>query len=223
MRRTAEPRALIAVGTGRYADPWHPFAENAAALGTILRSDGFDVRIDDDLDGALAALDGVDLLVVCAGDPWATGATGHGAPSESLSGLRAALDRGMGVLGVHSATASLRDYPDWAAAIGAVWLPEISMHPPRGDARVEALAHPFVDGIDSFTLVDERYCFLQLVGESEVVAEHEHGGLRHPLVWVREHGAARVAYDALGHDPVSYESGEHRELVRRLARWAARV
>ena len=223
MRRTAEPRALIAVGTGRYADPWHLFADNAAALGVILRSDGFDVRIDDDLDGALAALDGVDLLVVCAGDPWANGVTGHGAPSASLSGLRAALDRGMGVLGMHSASASLRDYPDWAAAIGVVWLPEISMHPPRGVAHVEALAHPLVDGIDSFTLVDERYCFLQPVGESEVVAEHEHDGLRHPLVRVREHGAARAAYDALGHDPVSYESGEHRELVRRLARWAARV
>ena len=66
----ASPRAVIATGTGRYGDPWHPFSETSARIAALLRDDGWDVTVDDDVDRALAHLDGFDLLVVNAGDPW---------------------------------------------------------------------------------------------------------------------------------------------------------
>jgi hypothetical protein len=62
-------RVVIATGEGRYADPWHPFATTSQRLETVLEDAGFTVRIDGDLDGAMTRLDGVDLLVVNAGDP----------------------------------------------------------------------------------------------------------------------------------------------------------
>ena len=222
--------ALIVTGTGRYADPWHPLAETSAAIADVLTADGWRVTARSDVDAALASLgrpgmsagDEFDLIVVNTGDPWRNGETGFGAPEDSIAGLDATLGRGVGVLAMHTAVASLRDYPTWAAAIGAIWLPEVSMHPPLDAARVEIVEHPLTSGMQDFSLLDERYCWLQAVGNRTVLAQHTLDGVQHPLVWVRAHGASRVACDVLGHDTRSYESEQHRELVRRLAQWAGR-
>ena len=233
-------RALIAVGTGRYSDPWHPFADNAARVAELLTADGWDVRVDDDVDGAMTRLADVDLLVVAAGDPWGTPThagepTGPvSAPAASVAGLAEAAARGIGVIALHAAVASLRGYPNWAELTGAIWVPGSSMHPPFEDAAAFRLhASELTEGLDEAasgtagtagTLVaaDERYSHLQFTGAVTVLADHEHDRQWHPAVFTREVGAVRVAADLLGHDPRSYDSPAHRELLRRLARWAAR-
>jgi hypothetical protein len=216
-------RAVIASGSGRYADPWHPFPETSLLLAEILGGVGFAVEIDEDVDGAMTRLDGVDLLVVNAADPWLD-KPGRLAPgSPGIVGLAAALDRGIGVIALHCAAATLRDYPDWAAAIGGMWVPGQSWHPPADVAVItpgtdagDLLAEPF-------EVFDERYCSIQRIGRSRVVAQHEGPDGPEPTAWVREHGPSRIAVDLLGHDTSSYDSGEHRALVARLAAWAARA
>lgn len=215
-------RAVIATGSGRYADPWHPYPKTSAALRDVL-ADDFDVTVDTDVDRVLARLADVGLLVVNAGDPWQGDAASAGVPRESLAGLRQALERGIGVLAMHSAVATLRDHPEWAAATGGIWVPGGSFHPPAGVTRIEIADEPEVAGVSDFEVFDERYCRLQRVGDSRVVAWHGGDGAPEPAVWVREHRGARVAVDVLGHDARSYESPGHRDLVRALARWAARV
>ncbi|MDF2492667.1 MAG: ThuA protein [Microbacterium sp.] len=209
-------RALIASGSGPYADPWHPFPETSAAVAEILGTD-FDVEVHTDLDAAMERLDGVDLLVVNAGDPWPDDA--GRAPASAVQGFAAALDRGIGVLALHCAVSSMRDYPQWAPAIGAVWLPEVSFHPPAGIARIEGGSAAGID-VPDFRVQDERYCRLQHLGPKTAVAHHRHDGRREPTAWVRRVGRSRVAVDVLGHDARSYEAAEHRGLVRDLARWA---
>lgn len=226
-------RVVIASGAGRYADPWHPFAATSACVARILQESGAQVRTDDDVDRAMTALDGVDLLVVNAGDPWGSepgddgpespDVPGGGAappPRESLDGFGRALDRGIGVLALHSACASMRDYPQWALAVGRVWLPGVSFHPPADQALIhggELEGRP----IAGFRVWDERYCRLQQVGESTVVAQHDGAAGPEPTAWVRRQGRSRVAVDVLGHDERSYESAGHRALLVTLARWAA--
>ncbi len=215
-------RALIATGTGRYGDPWHPYVATSALVARVLTDAGFATVVDTDVDHAMASLAGVDLLVVNAGDPWRGDAGEQSPPEGSTAGLAAALERGVGVLGLHAATASLRDYPSWGPAIGALWLPGLSWHPPAG----RTVVHPTpagrdqLDGLEPFDVVDERYLRLQRLGTSTVVAELDHDGVRHPAAWVRTHGPSRVAGSLLGHDESSYESAGHRDLVRRLALWA---
>ncbi|WP_432543376.1 ThuA domain-containing protein [Kineococcus sp. SYSU DK002] len=216
-------RALIASGTGRYGDPWHPFAATSAALARTLTASGVDVTVEHDVDRAMTLLDDVDVLVVNAGDPWRGEDAGAVPPQASLDGLRAALERGTGVLALHAAVASLRDHPHWAAAVGAVWVPGASWHPPAGEVRVRLLAEgpgaALVRGLPDFTVHDERYLRLQRVSPVQVLADVEHDGERHPVVWVRRHGAARVAVDLLGHDTRSHEAPGHRALLARLTRW----
>ena len=84
-------------------------------------------------------------------------------------------------------------------------------------------SHAIAEGLSDFTVTDERYSGLRLDGVIEPIAEHEEGGMRHPLVWARELGRSRLVYDALGHDTRSYESAEHRELLTRALHWLSRV
>ena len=215
-------RALIASGTGRYADPWHPFTRTSPRIADVLSDSGFDVTIDDDVDRAMRSLSEVDLLVVNAGDPWRAEQPGAAPSEDSIHGLATALERGIGVLAFHCAVASLRDYPEWAAAVGAIWLPGLSHHPPFGQMEVAGTVMPDGGRVRDFTLDDERYCRLQRIGSSLIVATHAGDGSAEPAAWVRDVGPSRIAVDVLGHDERSYDSAGHRSLIRQLSRWAAR-
>lgn len=226
-RMTGEPRspgplAVVAAGTGRYGDPWHPFRETADVVADVLADDGWRVRREDDVDAALGRLDDAQLLVVVAGDPWRNGETGRGAPAVSADGLRRALERGIGVLAVHNAVSTLRDYPEWHAALGGEWVVGQTWHPPLGELRVELdAAHPITHGLEDFVALDERYTDLRVEPDARVLARARDGARMHPLLWVRAHGASRVVASTLGHDPRSFEAREHRALLARAARWAA--
>lgn len=225
-------RAVVLSGSGRYADPWHAFAETSAALAGIVAGAGYRVDVSDDLLGAMAKLGDADLLVVNAGDPntpLPEGVTDPGAARDeeiaaASAGLDAALERGIGILAVHASAATLPEVPAFVHALGARWIEGVSWHPPIGEALVHVVGtHPIADGLGDFTVFDERYSGLRLDGVIEPIAEHRDDGMRHPLIWARELGRSRVVYDALGHDVRSYESPAHRELLGRALDWLSRV
>jgi len=225
----SEPASLLAViatGTGRYADPWHPFPATSARIAAALVADGWDVVVDDDVDHALASLDGVDLLVVNAGDPWREGAAelGRSADPAADAGLQAAIARGIGLIAVHAALSSLRDHPAWREAIGGEWKPGVSWHPPIGEARVRVVDrdHPVSDGMPGLDVFDERYSDLVVDDGARVLAVHDVDGAEHPAVWVHEQ-PTRAVVSSLGHDERAYDSPAHVALLQRAARWAARV
>lgn len=226
-------RAVILSGSGRTADPWHPYAETSAELAAIARAAGFEVEIVLGTVEGLAVLgDDVRVLIVNAGDPDGPppeGALDPGAPTtefvaRAAERLESALERGLGVLAVHSAASTLRELPAFGHALGARWIEGESWHPSIGEARVHLVGHHLIrDGLEDFTVFDERYTGLPLTGVIEPIAEHEEDGIRHPLVWARELGRSRLVYSALGHDARSYAAPEHRELLHRALRWLSQV
>jgi type 1 glutamine amidotransferase len=223
-------KGLLLAGAGRYADPWHRYPETSPLIRDILAGAGVQVEIDEDIDGRLADLRGVDLLIVNAGDP--TSGNG-GAPAPDAATTRAARDgldafvaRGGALLGIHAAAASLVDYPVWTRTLGARWIPGVSRHPPFGltevtvtSVRVERRCGFPVDDIGDFSLYDERYIFLTVADDVTVVASHEYEGRRHPLLLTHVTGTSRAVYDALGHDVRAYASAAHRALLVRAAKW----
>lgn len=214
------PRAVIASGAGRYDDPWHPFATTSAIVADILGAAGWDATVVADPDAALTVLDGADLLVVNAGDPWAGGDARRGADPAAAAGLHSALESGVGMLALHSALSSLRDYPDWRSAIGGAWIDGRSWHPEIGPARVRAVG-PLVE--HDLAVFDEVYTDLEVAPGIVVHAVHDLEGTAHPVIWTLESGGARAAVSALGHDVRVYESSGYRGLIVHLARWAARL
>lgn len=246
-------RALIVSGSGRYADPWHPFAATSAAIADILRGEGIEVEISEDVDARLAALadgeadadadakandapdadadakanDAPDLLVVNVGDPALTDPE-HPEPEaerRARAGLLAHLAAGRSLLAVHVSSTSLRGVPEWEDILGGVWVRGTTMHPDYSLARIQVYPdrHPIVAGLTDFEVEDERYTFLRTAPDLVPLATHEHDGGEYPLLWARCYGDARVVYDALGHDEASYESDTHRAILAAAARWLLRA
>lgn len=218
---SSPPRAVIASGAGRYADPWHPFRHTSEQIAEILRDDGWEVTVVDDPDLALSQLNEAELLVVNAGDPHRGGDGEHQADPDAAAGLKAAIDRGIGVLSVHYALASLRDYPLWRETIGGQWVEGRSWHPPIGEVVVPVIdrGHPVTAELDEIRVFDELYTDLEVDPDARVLAAHVRDAASHPLVWVREN-PTRAVVTALGHDERSFESAAHRTLLRDAARWA---
>lgn len=225
------PRALLlSGGTGRYTDPWHPFAETSGALAGLLGEAGFGVDIADDVDAALAGLaapggpaggpaGAPDLLVVNVGLP-RDGLPSPATPDAS-AGLRRWLAGGRPLLVSHVSSTSFLDSPEWAEALGGRWIRGTSMHPEYGPAAIHVHPDtgPLVAGITDFEVLDERYSYLQTAPAITVHATHTHEGLEHPVMWSLDRRPGRTFYDALGHDAASYHSAEHREILLRAIAW----
>lgn len=75
--------------------------------------------------------------------PWRKGETGRGAPTASLRGLDTTMDRGIGLVSLHSAVSSLRDYPRWLNALGGTRVPDAPWRPARTSISIDvSSAHP---------------------------------------------------------------------------------
>ncbi|MHA7987496.1 ThuA domain-containing protein [Rathayibacter sp. CAU 1779] len=231
---------VVVSGSGRYADPWHPFEITSARVAEVLRDAGHTVSVTDDVDARLAALAApgdVDLLVLNVGagrtpeerdivqssderDPLPL----SDADAATREGLLAYLERGGPLLALHVSSTSFGFMPEWETALGGIWVRGTSMHPPysRAHIEVETDAHPATAGIRDFDVDDERYTNLRVSPEVTELAWHELDGSREPVVWTFERGASRVAYDALGHDAASYDAPEHRALLAQTAAWLLR-
>jgi uncharacterized protein len=208
-------RSLILSGGGEYRDPWHPFAATSARLAGLLRTLGHEVEVSESVAGRVADLRGWDLIVVnaAAGPDRDT--------SAAAAGLRAALDRGVGVLAVHVGACALLRLPEWESVTGAAWVSGRSMHPKTGPCRIITYPgrHPICAPVADFDIVDERYAYLRIASDVVPLAAHEHEGEIHPVLWARVRGRSRVVTDALGHDERSYDSAAHRQLISRAAQW----
>jgi len=212
--------ALILSGSGRYADPWHPYPETSALLKGLARDSGWDVSICEDIDTRLAdGLDGIDLLIVNAGDPRGRVAEDHALIKKGRESLMAGFDRGISLLGIHAAASSLGDYPQFRKALAGAWVPDHSWHPPFGELHVRPCDDPIVEGLPDFTVLDERYTDLVTDDDIEPLADTWDDQGEYVLAWSHQYGKSRVIYDALGHDSRSYDSVGHKDFLRRVLCW----
>jgi hypothetical protein len=213
------PDALVVSGAGAYVDPWHDFAATSARLASLLRHGGFTVDVTGEVEQALADPQSARLLVVNIGNP------AEPRPPEAMdraaAGLARHLAEGRGLLGIHSSSTSLTGMRQWPEMLGGRWVRGRSMHPPRDESVVSVTGaeHPITDGLDDFTVVDERYSHLETRPDVTVLYEHRFEGRTHPLVWARTAGRGRVVYDALGHEVGSYDAPGHVALLARSVEW----
>ncbi|MBO1334567.1 ThuA domain-containing protein [Streptomyces sp. VRA16 Mangrove soil] len=212
-------RGLLLGGVGRYTDPWHPFPVTNAALVSVAREAGVDLTAATDIDAALADLaDGPlpELVVMNLGLPQDDAPVPAG--PRPAAGLARLLESRTPVLAVHASTTCFPGDATWEALLGGTWVRDTTTHPPYGRAHVLVTdpGHPLTTGLTDFDLDDERYTDLRVSPKVRVLLTHEHEGGRHPLLWVHTRpGGGTTVYDALGHDGRSYESEEHRLVLRR--------
>jgi uncharacterized protein len=82
--------------------------------------------------------------------------------------------------------------------------------------------HPVTRHMSDFA-IDDEYYVLEYADDVQVLAERPTSTGTEPIAYVRAHGAGRVCYTALGHDPRAWGNPYFRQLVRQATLWAAGV
>jgi hypothetical protein len=210
--------ALVVSGSGRFADPWHPFSETSAALKAALEDRRYAVTVSEDADAALAGLAAgppPSLLVLNIG--W------YGADrfvEPAVDGLVTALRAGLPTLLVHSTLTAFPDWSLWGQISGGGWTYGTTYHPDYGPGVARAdPEHPVTAGLDQLAIHDERYTRMWLDDTSAVFLEHDEDGERHPLAWTREWSGSPIVADALGHDGAAYQAPGRQTLLGRELDW----
>jgi type 1 glutamine amidotransferase len=132
---------------------------------------------------------------------------------------------GKGFLGVHSATDTLYDWPDYGRLVGAYF----KEHPwtQSGTVLVEDTTHPSTIGLgDRFTLTEEFYTFrdnprprvhvLLRLDAASVGATGDY-----PLAWSQSFGSGRAYYNALGHFQETWRDVRFQRQLIGAIQWAA--
>jgi uncharacterized protein len=126
---------------------------------------------------------------------------------------------GGGFVGLHGATASFRDSPDFHAFIGGLF----NGHPAPREYQVSVTdeAHPITEGIEEFVVFDEQY-LTDFDPRVLVLANGLYKGKTMPVAWTKPWGNGRVFYLALGHDVEAARHEMFKLMLNRGVRWAAR-
>jgi uncharacterized protein len=140
--------------------------------------------------------------------------------------------RGGGFVGVHSATDTFYQWPEYGKLIGGYF----DQHPWHQGVRINTadVTDPLVSFLGpSIELSDEIYQIRDFdAGGSHVLLRLDPASVdltrdnvhRHPygwpLAWTRAYGNGRVFYTALGHEEAVWRDARYRTLLRNAVLWA---
>src|SRR5262245_45768764 len=135
------------------------------------------------------------------------------------------VNNGGGFIGVHSATDTLYDWPDYGRIVGAYF----KEHPWTREATimVEDRAHPIHAGLPAtLRLNEEYYTFRQNPRPSvHVMLSLDAGSVGadgdYPLAWTQAIGRGRSYYNALGHFDATWRDSAFQSQITNAIRWVA--
>lgn len=130
------------------------------------------------------------------------------------------VQRGGGLLVVHSGTAGYEETATLRALIGGVFV----KHPPQCPVMIEPLSgHTVTAGSTSFTIIDEHYHMAvdDPLAEQVLTTRSEHGA--QPGGWLRSEGNGRVCVLTPGHNLEVWLHQSYQVLLRNSLLWCGMV
>ena len=136
------------------------------------------------------------------------------------------VNTGKGFIGIHSATDTLYDWPEYGRLVGAYF----KDHPwtQRASVIVEDASHPASGNVgSSFSIEEEFYTFrenprpgVNVLFRLDATSVGATGD--YPLAWAHTVGAGRSYYNALGHFPATWQDSRFQSQLVGAIRWAGR-
>lgn len=124
--------------------------------------------------------------------------------------------RGRGFLGIHSATASFKQIPQYFDIIGGKFTGHGSA---REKITVTRKNNDIFPDMQPFTVRDELY-YHEMKQPVEVHFTAEKDGEEIPLVWTRSHGNGRAAYVMFGHRSIVLKNPEVKKIICSALLWS---
>jgi type 1 glutamine amidotransferase len=216
---SAAIRVLMVTATVGFRHDSIPEARQAVAT-LATQSRAFTVAATEDVGELTAArLASVDVLMFAL----TTGELPLG--SDQKTAIVDFVTNGGGFIGVHSASDTLYEWPEYGRIVGAYF----KEHPwtQQATVSVEDAAHPICSGLGArFTLTEEFYTFrenprskvhmLLSLDPASVGAQGDF-----PLAWTQTIGRGRSYYNALGHFSATWNDSRFRSQIANAIRWAA--
>jgi type 1 glutamine amidotransferase len=145
--------------------------------------------------------------------------------ADQKAAILAFVSGGRGFIGVHSASDTLYEWPDYGSLVGAYFKEHPWTQP--GTVVVEDPSHPAASGLgDRFALTEEFYTFrdnprprvsvLLRLDAASVGATGDY-----PLAWAQPYGAGRSYYNALGHFAETWRDPRFQRQIAGAIRWTA--
>lgn len=222
--RAAEaPKIQVLLITGDDVAPAHNWAAVSASTRDILAGSGkFDVKVCEDagiLDSAasLKRYDVIYLAMYNAKTPTIS--------DQAKANLAAFVKDGKGFVVSHLSSASFKEWPEFRALCGRVWVMGTSGHGPRSPfaAKVVDQTSPITQGVADFEADDELYAKLQGDAPIHVLvqADSDWSKRTEPLAFTFDYGQGRVFHHTFGHDAKAMANPAVQTLVIRGTEWAA--
>ena len=188
-------------------------------LASLAQSSGaFTVRATEDL-AAVGSLGDVDVVMFAL----TSGELPFSAAQRAS--LVDAIDGGKGFIGIHSATDTLYEWPDYGRLVGAYFREHPWTQP--GRVLVEDPSHPAAGVRDAFTLDEEFYTFrdnprgrVQVLMRLDAASVGATGD--YPLVWAHAFGSGRAYYNALGHFPATWRDSRFQAQLLAAITWTGK-
>lgn len=146
--------------------------------------------------------------------------------AEQKNAILEFVGAGKGFLGVHSATDTLYDWPEYGRLVGAYF----KEHPWTRSAGVvvEDQSHPATAGLGGgFTINEEFYTFrdnprprVQVLLRLDAASVGASGD--YPLGWTQAIGAGRSCYNALGHFSETWRDARFQRQLAGAIQWLAK-
>jgi type 1 glutamine amidotransferase len=217
--RGAPIRVLMITATAGFRHDSIPTARQVMA-GLAASTGEFTLSVTEDLSTISASsLSAYDVIVFAlTSGELAFSSTQKTAIAEFVAG-------GHGFVGIHSASDTSYDWPDYGRLVGAYF----KEHPwtQQGTVVVEDQAHPATQGLgERFTLLEEFYTFrdsprgrVQVLLRLDPISVGSAGD--YPLAWVQSVGAGRAYYNALGHFSETWTDQRFQRQLIGAIRWTA--
>jgi len=216
-------KSKILIITGDDVSPAHDWLSCASASREVLLdSKRFDVDV---VGGAevlaneanLKGVDAIYLMLYNARTPTLS--------DKGKENLLAFVKGGKGLVVTHLSSASFKEWPDFRALCGRVWVMGTSGHGPRGafKAVVVDKASPITQGVTDFDQDDELYAKLQGDAPIHVLVQaySDWSKQTEPLAFTLEYGKGRVFHHTFGHDAAAIRTPQVQKLIVQGTAWAA--
>lgn len=143
------------------------------------------------------------------------------------------MDKGVGLVVLHHASALYTDWPEWQKISGIVYhlgpWEENGVKMPASTYKdgvhmtvhVADPRHPITRGIKDFEITDENYKGMSFDPKAHVLLTTDSPTNDKVLAFTKTYRKSRVVFLQLGHDQQAYTDANYRTLVAQAIRWAA--
>lgn len=216
------PKAKILIVTGDDVAS-HDWLTCSVATREVLKESGrFDVEV---VGGAEALANDANLKDVAAVYLMLYNAKTPTLSEKGRENLLNFVKGGKGLVVTHLSSASFKDWPEFKALCGRIWVMGTSGHGPRGvfKAVIVDKGSPITKGVADFTQDDELYAKLQGDAPIHVLvqADSDWSKKTEPLAFTLDYGKGRVFHHTFGHDAKAINTPEVKKLVVQGTAWAA--